>query len=168
MTKEQKISNAMKAAPASIADQAKVLDWPATEGAQPTVLREGTNGWSCFPDFPATKGNDPMCLDASWLTFLDAYAAKKPPKVTQIGFGYMIAPGGAWGSNTDPFATGQTPDNEWGQDVPHIMIVVPNTDMLAGLPTDRNNGGPWVMWRGTPWAHIMVPVNPGEPMMKKP
>jgi hypothetical protein len=30
--------------------------------------------------------------------------------------------------------------------------------MLASLPTDPNNGGPWVMWKGTKYAHIMVPV----------
>ena len=162
MTKEQKIANATKAAPASIADGAKILDWPATEGGQPTVLREGSNGWNCFPDFPATPGNDPMCLDAPWITFVNAMLAKKPPEITQMGFGYMIAPGGATGSNTDPFATKETADNEWGQDPPHIMIVVPNAAMLAGLPTKRDAGGPWVMWRGTPWAHIMVPVAPGQ------
>ena len=26
------------------------------------------------------------------------------------------------------------------------------------LPTDPNRGGPYVMWKGTPYAHIMVPV----------
>jgi hypothetical protein len=31
---------------------------------------------------------------------------------------------------------------------------------LSALPTDPNNGGPWVMWKGTPYAHIMVPVGP--------
>ena len=32
------------------------------------------------------------------------------------------------------------------------------TDPLDALPTDPNNGGPWVMWKGTKYAHIMVPV----------
>ena len=26
------------------------------------------------------------------------------------------------------------------------------------LPTDPHSGGPWVMWRGTPYAHLMVPT----------
>ena len=94
------------------------------------MLREGSNGWNCFPDFPATPGNDPMCLDAPWITFVNAMLAKKPPEITQMGFGYMIAPGGGFGSNTDPFATKETADNEWGQDPPHIMIVVPKAEML--------------------------------------
>ncbi len=30
--------------------------------------------------------------------------------------------------------------------------------MLNGMPTDPNSGGPWVMFQGTPYAHIMIPV----------
>ena len=31
---------------------------------------------------------------------------------------------------------------------------------LDSLPTDPKNGGPWVMFKGTPYAHIMVPIEP--------
>ena len=33
-----------------------------------------------------------------------------------------------------------------------------DVEMFAGLPTDPHSGGPWVMSRGTPYAHIMIPV----------
>jgi hypothetical protein len=36
--------------------------------------------------------------------------------------------------------------------------VVPNPANLEGLPTDPSSGGPFVMWKGTPYAHVMVPV----------
>ena len=160
MSKEQKIKNAMAAGPASISAKATIMDWPASEGAKPAVLRQGSNGWVCYPDFPVTKGNDPMCLDSSWQAWMDAYMAKKPPQIAYAGVGYMIAPGGAWGSNTDPYAEKEAPGNEWGYDPPHVMMLVPNADALKGLPTDRKSGGPWVMWRGTPYAHIMAPVAP--------
>ncbi len=62
------------------------------------------------------------------------------------------------GSNIDPFAEAPTPDNEWVVEGPHIMIVVPDPAMLQGIPTDPNNGGPYVMWKGSPYAHIMIPV----------
>jgi hypothetical protein len=65
MTTAQKIANAMSAGPSAISAKATILDWPAKEGDQPPVLRAGTNGWTCLPDFPETKGNDPMCLDAA-------------------------------------------------------------------------------------------------------
>jgi hypothetical protein len=29
---------------------------------------------------------------------------------------------------------------------------------LKNISTDHLNGGPWVMWPDTPYAHIMVPL----------
>jgi hypothetical protein len=159
-SKAKKIANAMMAAPRSISGSATIMDWPATEGGQPTELRAGTNGWTCFPDFPATKGNDPMCLDDQWMMWMNALMSKTAPKIAHQGVGYMIAPGGAYGSNTDPFATKSSPDNDWGYDPPHVMLVVSDPKELAGLPTKRQSGAPWVMWTGTPYAHVMVPLAP--------
>jgi len=55
-----------------------------------------------------------------------------------------------------------TPDNEWSHHPPHVMIAVPDLKSLDGLSTDAKNGGPWVMWKGTPYAHIMAPVTNGK------
>jgi hypothetical protein len=38
------------------------------------------------------------------------------------------------------------------------MIAVPDLKAVDGLPNDPDNGGPYVMWKGTPYAHIMAPV----------
>jgi hypothetical protein len=141
------------------------MDWPTTEGAQPTMLRKGSNGWVCYPDIPMTDGNDPMCLDPTWQEWMAAWMENRTPRIDRMGISYMIAPGGAHGSNTDPYATGPTPNNEWGYDPPHLMILVPDTVALQGMPTDRASDGPWVMWRGTPYAHIMVPME-GSPGRK--
>jgi hypothetical protein len=159
MTKTHKIANAMTAAPLSISAKATILDWPADEKSQPMVLRAGTNGWTCLPDMPDTKGNDPMCMDEPWMKWVEAYMAKRAPNVGHVGIGYMLAPGGAWGSNTDPFAMKERPDNHWGHHNPHMMIVVPDLKALEGVPTDPNNGGPYVMYAGTPYAHIMAPIS---------
>ena len=158
MTKAQKITNAMSAAPSAISAKATILDWPAKDGEQPPVLRAGSNGWTCFPDMPESSGNDPMCLDAPWMKWLEAYVAHKPVAITTVGVSYMLAPGGAEWSNTDPYAMKMTPDNHWGHHAPHVMIAVPDVKSLDGLPTDPKNGGPYVMWKGTPYAHIMAPV----------
>src|ERR1041385_6185907 len=72
MTKDQKIADAVKAAPASISAAAAVMDWPATQGGPMTTLRAGTNGWTCLPDFPGTQGDDPMCVDDVWMGFMSA------------------------------------------------------------------------------------------------
>lgn len=158
LTKAQKIQNAQGAAPATISAKATILDWPAKDGEQPPVLQAGTNGWSCFPDMPETDGNDPMCIDEPWTKWVDGYLAKKAPAIGRVGIGYMIAPGGAWGSNNDPYGMTKTATNQWSFHPSHLMIVVPNVKDLAGISTDPNNGGPYVMFAGTPYAHIMAPT----------
>jgi len=40
------------------------------------------------------------------------------------------------------------------------MVVLPDPKMLEGISDDPNNGGPYVMWKGTPYAHIMIPIAP--------
>src|SRR2546422_11306268 len=72
LTKAQKIADAMKAAPRSISAKATIMDWPATEGGKMVPLRAGTNGWTCLPDFPATRGDAPMCADHPSVSSLNA------------------------------------------------------------------------------------------------
>jgi hypothetical protein len=70
----------------------------------------------------------------------------------------LIAPGGGEGSTSDLYAMAMTDDNHWSHHPPHVMIAVPDLKLLDRLPTDPNNGGPYVMWKGTPYAHILAPV----------
>lgn len=147
---EAKIAEATRAAPPSITREATVRDWDGT------VLREGNDGWTCMPSPPGFE-DTPMCLDEPWMTWADAWHSKSPVEIERVGIGYMME-GDAGASNTDPFATEPTPDNEWVVSGPHLMVIVPDPADLAGLPTDPENGGPWVMWKGTPYAHVMVPI----------
>jgi hypothetical protein len=104
-----------------------------------------------------------MCADAEWLAWNDAYMMQmKDYKPKQFGLAYMLAgdPKGDGASNIDPFATTATADNQWVTEGPHVMILVPDPAMLEGISTDPNSGGPYVMWKGTPYAHIMMPVGP--------
>lgn len=158
MTKAQKIANALTAAPSSVSAKATIYDYPEKEGGMPIVLRPGTNGWSCFPDMPETKGNDPMCADESWMKWIEAYLAHKTPVLTKPGISYMLGSDGYWGSNTDPYGLTETATNQWSHHDPHLMLLYPDVKVLAGLPTDPNNGGPYVMYAGTPYAHIMAPI----------
>ena len=150
------VANARSAAPASISADAPVVD------LQGNVLAEGSGPYKCIPDDPQTPGDSPMCLDEPWMSFLQAWSKKQKPVVKKVGIGYMLQ-GDFPGSNTDPFATGPTPDNQWIEDAgPHLMVVVPDPAALQGLTTDPKTGGPWVMWAGTPYAHIMIPVARSE------
>lgn len=38
------------------------------------------------------------------------------------------------------------------------MIIVPQKLNPADYDKDHHDGGPYVMWAGTPYEHIMLPV----------
>jgi hypothetical protein len=128
------------------------------------VLRQGSSDWVCMPDMPDVPNDTPMCLDAPWRAFIDAWMHRRTPRVTQLGFGYMLQ-GDLPVSNTDPFAAAPTSTNQWIQHGgPHVMVLVPDQQLLEGLSTDPAAGGPYVMWKGTPYAHVMLPAPaPPEP-----
>ena len=150
------IASAESAAPASIAHAASIVIADAT-GAMKT-LREGSNGWTCMPDAPATPGPDPMCMDANAAKWAAAWIGHKPPPEGTVGVMYMLE-GGTDASNTNPYATKPTAENDWVKTGPHVMIVG-SKEILAGKPTGAkpDTSVPYVMWDGTPYAHLMVPM----------
>ena len=150
------VASAMSAAPAAISDKATIVQAQA-DGSMKT-LREGSNGWTCMPDSPATPGPDPMCMDANAAKWAQAWIGKKEPPQGTVGVMYMLE-GGRDASNTDPYATKPTTENEWVSTGPHIMIVG-SKDVLAGYPSGAKpeTAAPYVMWAGTPYAHLMIPV----------
>jgi len=151
------VASAESAAPAAIAHNASVVTVDA-KGTM-TTIRKGTNGWTCMPDSPATPGPDPMCFDQNAGQWVQAWLAHKPPPANVVGLMYMLE-GGTDASNTDPYATKPTAQNDWVKTGPHIMIVG-SKDILAGHPSGQkpDTSVPYVMWAGTPYAHLMVPVH---------
>lgn len=41
---------------------------------------------------------------------------------------------------------------------PGLPLLPTDVSQLDAYPTDWTKGSPWVMWKGTPYAHIMVPL----------
>jgi hypothetical protein len=146
------IRSAMSAAPASVSDDATVRDWQKQE------LRAGTNEWTCMPDRPDTERNDPWCVNAPWLNLINALINRIEPTYTEVGFAYMLQ-GHSQFSNSDPYQKEPTTDDDWVSDLGgHLMMLIPGAAYLEGISTDHRNGGPWVMWPNTPYAHLMIPV----------
>ena len=150
------IASAESAAPQSISSKATIVSFDA-KGAM-TTLRKGTNGWTCMPDAPATPGPDPMCFDANAGKWAEAWIGHKMPPAGAVGVMYMLE-GGTDASNTDPYATKPTSSNAWISTGPHIMVVG-SKEILSGYPSGAtpDTSAPYVMWAGTPYAHLMVPV----------
>jgi hypothetical protein len=155
--REALIRSALSAAPPTLRDSVRVLD------GQGNVLREGGSAFTCLPAPPGFAG--PMCLDAQWMGWLDAYVNRRPPAVTGIGLAYMMAgdshDGGA--SNINPADTQPTAQNDWMVEGPHVMIIVPDPAAIEPVPAEHAGGGPYVMWKGTPYAHIMMPIGERPP-----
>ncbi|TKB47556.1 hypothetical protein E8M12_01215 [Thalassotalea mangrovi] len=152
-SKEDKIARAKSAAPASVSDNATVID---TDGS---VLVEGDNGWTCMPDtMPGDKA--PMCNDATWMKMMGAVGKKEPFVADKIGISYMLQgePSGSGVSNSTPYHPDHKNSDDYVETGPHLMIIVPK-NLLEGMTDDPNVGGPYVMWGDTDYAHIMVPVS---------
>jgi hypothetical protein len=156
-SKEDKIQNAMSAAPKAIAKDATIVDHPAKEGGEMPVLRKGSNEWTCVPDDPSTPGNDPMCLDKMAVKWAQAWMSKTEPNLTTAGIGYMLR-GGSTASNSDPFAKKPPAGEKWLKELPHLMFFPAGKLDSSAYSSDPHAGGPWVMWGGTPYEHLMVPV----------
>lgn len=149
---EEKIARAMSSAPAAVSAEATIVD---SDG---TVLREGSNGWTCMPDtMPGDKA--PMCNDEVWMKLMMAVGSQADFETDRIGISYMLQgePPGSGTSNSTPYHPDRLNADDYVETGPHLMIVVPK-EMLNGLSDDFTTGGPYVMWGDTPYAHIMIPV----------
>jgi hypothetical protein len=155
MSDAQLMKAAATAAPPEIGKDATYA--AVDESMKMRQLKAGTNGWVCMAMEMGAKP-DVMCMDKAWQAWGEAYMTKKDPPPTQVvGVAYMLA-GDQGASNTDPYAMGPTADNQWVVSGPHLMLLMPDAKALDAYPTDPKTGGPWVMWKGTKYAHVMVPV----------
>jgi hypothetical protein len=152
----QKIASAESAAPKKVSGAATIVEM-LPNGTMRT-LRKGTNGFTCMPDNPATPGPDPMCMDAAGMDWLHALVTHKEPPAGKVGFFYMLA-GGTDASNTDPYAT-KPGGPHWINTGAHVMIVGADATFYAAYPksADPDTSAPYVMFPGTPYQHLMVPV----------
>ncbi|HEX9119095.1 MAG TPA: hypothetical protein VF840_01000 [Terriglobales bacterium] len=152
--KEAKIKRALSSAPADVARGAKVVD--IDEKGNMTVLREGNTGITCIPGHPGVVSDPPSCMDAAGLQWVLDWMAHKPkPTNTQPGVLYQLAGGTDW-SASDPWATSGTLQ-KWP---PCWIILWPFDPKTTGLSDKPKNTGTWIMWAGTPWAHLMINQHP--------
>ena len=158
-TREEKIADALRAAPAYIADSATVVDWDMT-----TVLREGSPDWICVPTPPGKPQSAPMCGDPTMIQWIMAVTQGRKPTIDRIGISYMLM--GEVGADFDHPEYKQPPEGkDWYHVGPHVMFVFPEGTgrILKGLAHDTTSGLPYV--RPFPGAEplLVVPIAlPGE------
>jgi hypothetical protein len=140
----------MTAAPLPICQNATIVR--TVNGATQT-LKKGTNEYTCMEN-----NGVPMCMDPNAIEWAQAWQTHAPPP-DKVGFIYMLN-GDTGASNTDPWATKSEPGNHWVQTGSHVMIVGPAVKAMPGYPrtADADPTKPYVMWAGSPYEHLMLPV----------
>ena len=126
-----------------------------------TNLREGTNGFTCLllPD-----GSDaPFCGDQN-ATAWGVAAFKKEPKPpnTEPGVAYMMRGGIHFETPDGKVVMDKGPNTRTVREPPHWMLLWPVDTAASGLPTRPNPMGVYVMFAGTPYAHLMIYQNPAK------
>jgi hypothetical protein len=153
-TTQEKIARAMSAGPHDISKSARIVDTDAQ--GHKVILREGSNGFTCMPGNPKVVGDPPMCADAASMQwFADAKAHKPKPTNTVPGITYMLA-GATQRSDSDPYDA-TSPAITVG---PHWMIMWPFDPKTTGLPTTHKPTGAYIMFAGSPYAHVHIMGRP--------
>ena len=157
-TVEQQIADAVTPLPASLQNGATIV--LEAEPGKRTVLREGTNAMLCRADAPA-PGFTVSCyhkaLDAFFSRWGELVRAGKPEGEVRDTLSAEVKAG------KFKVEAGQTTYDLIGggwrkESIPMSAVFLPNaTTESTGLSTEFNPYRPWLMWAGTPIAHIMLP-----------
>jgi len=146
------IAKVNTAAPKAIVKDATIV--AMNKDGTMRTLQKGTNEFTCM----VMANGTPMCADEGGMEWAHALMSHSAPP-NKVGFMYMLN-GDTGASNTDPYATGKTTDNHWVKTGPHVMILGPAVRTMDGYPRtpDADPTEPSVMWAGTPYEHLMIPV----------
>jgi hypothetical protein len=152
-TAQEKIARAMSAGPDDISESARIVDTDARGNR--VILREGSNGL-CMPGNPDVVGEPPMCMDAASMQWASDFRAHKPKPTNSVpGITYMLA-GATQRSDSDPYDTTSRPITVGS----HWMIMWPFDPKTTGLPTTHKPTGAYIMWAGSPYAHVHIMGRP--------
>ncbi len=158
MSKEQLITLAMSAAPEKISKDATIMI-PGEDGKL-VEAKKGTNGFTCIPDIDGQPKPDPICADAASMQWVNDLMNNAPkPTNTAPGIAYMA--NGGWHFEKDgKILMKNEPGAKAVQEPPHWMVFWPFDATASGIPSMPGPMGSYVMFDGTPYAHLMIYQNP--------
>lgn len=164
-TAEWLVSSAVLAAPSSLRDGAEVRAW--TPHDRLVTLRPGTNGLICLADRPGDERFAAACYHEGLEPFMErgrelsragvSGTARNEARWAEIRAGALPMPDAAMvynlGFPTDDFDPA-TVDPATGGRL-HAIYMAGATPESTGLPATPGDG-PWLMFPGTPSAHVMI------------
>ena len=167
LTPAQQISGAVQAAPAEMRDGAAVLGY--NDAKKLVSLREGKNDMVCLADDPSAVEFHVACYHKGLEPFMARGRALRAEGVTgpqvdtvrfkEINSGTLKMPSTpsalytltATAPNSFDPATGKVTGARWL----YVVYIPGATTASTGLTTKPAPGVPWIMYPGTPKAHIM-------------
>ena len=159
---EWEIETYSSAAPDYIGNFATII------GGDGKIIREGTNGWTCmaangrpYPKKGWENAHDamPACSDKEAMKWMNAFMNNKKPELSKDGWMWMLH--GDVGEDNLVAGVLNKKDStpgEWIESGPHLMLIPKNIESLDNWNTDFTTGEPYVMFPGTIYAHVMIPV----------
>jgi hypothetical protein len=158
LPKDQQIKIAQSAAPSHISKDAAVMVYG--EDGKLVEAKKGTNGFTCIPAIENAPQPDPVCMDQTVLQWANDFLSGAPkPTNTVPGVAYMAKGGYHWVKDGKAVLKEES-GAKLVKEPPHWMLIWPFEADAAKLPTQPNPAGAWIMFEGTPYAHLMIHQDP--------
>lgn len=168
MSHQQVVAAAMAGGPAAISQNATV-GWVDSTGTF-HQMQAGTNGFTCFIARPDPVAG-PVCADQNALGFFLAMfkGQPNPPAMSAPGVSYMAQGGShfedAQGNVLMEHELHHSPNSRRVREPPHWMMMWNFDPATSGLPVKENASGVYIMFAGTPYAHLMIYQDPNKMAM---
>ena len=157
MSEKEQTALAISGAPTHIAKEAGIMIYGAD--GKLTETKKSANGFTCIPSVMNLPDPDPMCMDTAvqqWLTDLMNNAPK--PTNTVPGIAYMARGGSHFEKDRKVVMSGD--GAKIMKEPPHWMVMWPFDAAATKLPTAPDPSGVYIMFEGSPYAHLMVYQDP--------
>jgi len=157
MSEKDQTALAISGAPPHIAKEAGIMIY-GTDGKL-TETKKSANGFTCIPSVMNLPDPDPMCMDAAaqqWMTDRMNHAPK--PTNTVPGIAYMARGGAHFEKDGKIVMSGD--GAKIVKEPPHWMLMWPFDPAATKLPTVPNPSGVYIMFDGSPYAHLMLYQDP--------
>lgn len=159
MSHQQVVSAARQGAPAAVSDSAAIAWIDSTRSF--VTMQAGTNGFTCFIARPDIFGG-PVCGDQNAMTWFGAaLRGMAPPAGTGPGIAYMARGGIHFEDARGTMSLDSAAGFRRVVEPPHWMLMYP-FDAATGLPTAHRTSGAYIMFAGTPFAHLMIMEDPNR------
>ena len=162
----RQISAAVSPLPEELRATARVLGHDSQ--GKPAVLRQGSNDFVCIADDATSKQFHVACYHKSLEPFMargrELHALKKSREVIDSARGADIK-AGRYAMPSRPAALYQyyaardsvdASGNVKGASYLYVVYTPYASQKTTGITENPIEGGPWIMYPGKPWAHLMI------------